>query len=288
MSEVWTIQKTLNWSKDYLQRANISRPRLHAELLLVHATGLSRMELYTHYDLPLSFDQRNSMRDALVRHAQGEPIQYIQGFAPFRHLDIKVNKSVLIPRPETEVLVDKTLEVIDALRSQKENLAIVDCCCGSGCIALSLAYERKNLDLYATDISSEALNVAQKNIEAYGFSDSIALSQGDLLDTCDSESFDIVVSNPPYIPTEIIASLDTSVKDFEPILALDGGESGLELFVRLVQQAYEVLKSGGVFLCELHETTLDEAARYAREAGFITVEVFPDLTNRPRILVAYK
>ena len=246
------------------------------------------MELYTHYDLPLSFDQRNSMRDALVRHAQGEPIQYIQGFAPFRHLDIKVNKSVLIPRPETEVLVDKTLEVIDALRSQKENLAIVDCCCGSGCIALSLAYERKNLDLYATDISSEALNVAQKNIEAYGFSDSIALSQGDLLDTCDSESFDIVVSNPPYIPTEIIASLDTSVKDFEPILALDGGESGLELFVRLVQQAYEVLKSGGVFLCELHETTLDEAARYAREAGFITVEVFPDLTNRPRILVAYK
>ena len=288
MSDIWTIQKTLNWSKEYLERAGISQARLHAELLMSYATGLTRLELYTQFDLPLSADQREKMREALKAHAAGKPLQYIQGTAPFRHLDIIVDERVLIPRPETEILVEYVLKEIDATSFNHNDIVVIDVCTGSGCIAASIAAERVGVHVLARDISQDALCVARKNIEHLQLQDYIAVEQGDLLSDCVFESADIIVSNPPYIPHEVVEGLDTSVKDFEPMLALDGGPDGLKVFRDLAQQAREVLKPGGAFVCELHETMLDEACTYAQNLGFVNCEIHRDLNEKPRILVAHK
>ena len=321
--DIWTIKAALDWTAGYLERKGDTSPLLSAQWLLSEATGLSRIELYVNYDRPLSMDERDVLRGYVTRRGRGEPLQYITGEVGFRHITVKVRPGVLIPRPETEVLVSevlaalpqperpRSLEFLAEIATGAEDdeslppegapefpvadepaeLLVADVCTGSGCIACSLAYEHPGVRALATDIADEAVALAADNVRALGLDGRVEVFQGDL-GAAVPESYigrlDAVVSNPPYVPTSVMAEIPAEVADYEPALALDGGEDGLDLFRRLLPWALSALKSGGVFACELHETCLDDAALLAREAGFGNVRIVYDLTQRPRILTAVK
>ncbi len=307
MSELWTIKAILDWCIGYLERNNDPNPRLSAQWLLSEALGLSRIELYTSFDKPLSSEERDVMREWVRRRAAGEPLQLISGKAPFRYLSILVQEGVLIPRPETEVLVSEALEELNLPRTAERvvlqegsevvqaidapPIAVLDLCTGSGCIACSIASEYPAAQVVALDISDEACNLARQNIAALKLDDRVEVVQNDLL--CGKvpryqNSFDLIISNPPYIPSKVLSSLDREVVSFEPALALDGGEDGLDIFRAFLDDAFVCLKPDGVLAVELFESCLERAADYAREHGFVRVRIAQDLTQRNRILIARK
>lgn len=378
MNDTWTIQAALDWTQGYLERKGDENPRLSSQWLLSEATGLSRIELYAHFDKPLSMEERDVLRGYVTRRGSGEPLQYITGEVGFRHITVKVRPGVLIPRPETEVLVSEGLAALppapkriaaDAFESDvvlgsgggaesgtgsdaggddgrkadsvgdevgdagsaggsggfgayavgddgarpvgevaeagralgvqgecgtapagEQRLLVADLCTGSGCIACSIAYEHPETQVIATDIAPEAVALACDNADALGLSDRIEVLEGSLGEAVPPEfvgTFDLVISNPPYIPTAVLADIPREVADFEPALALDGGGDGLDLFRPLAAWAARALKPGGTMAVELHETCLDEAAGIARATGFAKTKVVEDLAGRPRILVAH-
>lgn len=350
MSE-WTIKKALEWTEGYLADKGDENPRLSAQWLLSEACGLSRTQLFVNFDRPLSEDERGVLRDYVRRRGAGEPLQYITGEVAFRHINVKVRPGVLIPRPETEVLVSEVLaalptpgprdvawnpeaaeqerEAVAAVKKALEeagesvppsentesneteedvavgsdlgrpssagmdetrkSLLVADLCTGSGCIACSLAYEHPDARVIATDVAPEAVALAKENTEALGLADRVAVLQCSLGSGIGEKrmgTFDAVVSNPPYVPTAVMAGIPREVADFEPTLALDGGADGLDLFRPLAQWAARALKPGGVLACELYEGHMDAARAVAEQAGFVDVHIVDDLTGRPRVLVA--
>jgi len=493
--ETWTARRALEWTSGYLERRGDENPRLAAEWLLSEACGLTRVQLYMDYDRPLSAEEREVLRGYVTRRGQGEPLQYIAGEAPFRYLTLKVRPGVLIPRPETEVLVSEALAclppaapraaawnaeaaeqeaaAVAALKEQLAELAAVqggaarvgdadgadadawyagnasaddpghvaaggsergggadggrasagdhgrvgvgdprcaggaaarcadvvgpghagagdsgrtgggdsarmggaldpdgaptegvdrvavaadsvakatdvsretsglecspkvnyapdgvsdvfrggasaddrpgasrgdaageaeesdsrgyflvaDVCTGSGCVACAIASERPDTRVIAVDIAPEAVALARENVRAAGVAETVRVLQGNLGDPVPERylgRFDLVVSNPPYVPTDVLAGIPREVSDYEPTLALDGGADGLDLFRPLVAWAARALRPGGAFACELHEGHLDEAAALARAAGLERTRVVADLAGRPRVLVARK
>ena len=343
--DAWTVKRCLDWSRGYLERKGDDKARLAAEWLLGAATGLSRIELYMDYDRPLSLGELDRMHKAVVRRAKGEPLQYIVGRTAFRFIEVDCEPGVLIPRPETELLVDQVLEFLDrecgtkvvpvsktrsveaifgAIEGDAPAKAdasaekdaegpeassdegdapeetdegaqaacaprVVEVGCGTGCIALSIASERPGVSVVATDISPAAVALAVRNRDRLGLEATVDIREGDLLSPVsveDGRMFDVLVSNPPYIPTEVMAILPAEVAGFEPELALDGGADGLDVFRRLVSDAPRVLRPGGLLACELHETTLDAAADVCRAAGMGDVRIVDDLAGRPRIILA--
>lgn len=337
MSE-WTIKKALEWTEGYLADKGDENPRLSAQWLLSEACGLSRTQLFVNFDRPLSEDERGVLRDYVRRRGAGEPLQYITGEVAFRHINVKVRPGVLIPRPETEVLVSEVLAVLptpgprdvawnpEAAEQEREavaavkkaleeaggsaslsvggdlgrpssagmdetrkSLLVADLCTGSGCIACSLAYEHPDVRVIATDVAPEAVALVKENTEALGLADRVAVLQCSLGSGIGEKrmgTFDAVVSNPPYVPTAVMAGIPREVADFEPTLALDGGADGLDLFRPLAQWAARALKPGGVLACELYEGHMDAARAVAEQAGFVDVHIVDDLTGRPRVLVA--
>lgn len=279
-NEVWTIGKTMAWCEEYLTRHDDPNPKLSSQWLLAAATGLSRLELYMHFDKPLSMEERDVLRENLMRRGKGEPLQYITGEAPFRHLIIRTGKGVLIPRPETEVLVDVALEGIAGI----EKAEVLEVGCGTGCVACSIAQEAR-VHVTATDISPEAVACAEKNVDACGLDGLVDVVETDCVNGVVGE-FDCLVSNPPYIPSKELEDLPLEVAGFEPSLALDGGADGLEFFDRLIAEALPLVKAGGLFACELHETRLEEAARRLRASGLEDVRIRKDLAGRDRIVCA--
>ncbi len=302
-SNTWTLKSVLDWMCGYLQRKGDESPRLSAEWLLSAACGLKRIDLYLYPDRPLDKSELDCLHGFVERRGKGEPLQYITGEAPFRYLQIKVREGVLIPRPETEVLVSEALACLPAQKkregiwSKQEAKAdevaeasylVADICTGSGCIACALASERPDLRVFASDISVTAIDLARENVEALGLSQRISLFQGDLGEALPNDlvgQFDLVVSNPPYVPHFLLQDLPYEVSQFEPASALDGGEDGLDLFRPLLSWAKKALSSQGSFVCELYEGHLESAASFAREAGFASVRIVNDLTQRPRVLV---
>ena len=276
--QVWTIGDTLAWCREYLVHHDDGNPKLSAEWLLAGATGLSRIELYMHFDRPLSMEERDVLRETLKRRGAGEPLQYISGEAAFRHIVVKTSQGVLIPRPETEVLADVVLEGL----ADVEVPRVLEVGCGTGCIACSLAREA-GVQVVATDVSSEAVACARANVEMLGLEELVEVIECDCVAVV-RVCFVCLVSNPPYIPSGELAELPHEVTGFEPALALDGGADGLVFFDRLVAEALPLVKDGGLFACELHETCLDEAARRLREAGCVDVKVTKDLVGRDRIV----
>ena len=307
MQDIWTVKDILTWCEDYLARKNDPNPRGSAQWLLSEALGLSRIELYTNFDKPLSGEERACMREWVRRRGQGEPLQLICGTAPFRYLTLEVAPGVLIPRPETEVLVSEALaelglgstvaHVVETeegsalLEPEGAEVRVLDMCTGSGCIACAIASEQPAAQVVAVDIAPEALALSTRNVERCGLEGRVQVMGGDLfsgLDESFDASFDLVISNPPYIPTAVLAQLPDEVSNFEPELALDGGADGLVIFDAMLPDVQRVLKAGGVFAVELHEECLDAAAERAQAAGFEGIKIAADLAGKPRILIARK
>ncbi len=240
---VWTVRTALDWTRGYLADKGDEHPRRSAEWLLSAATGLSRVELYAYHDRPLAPEERATLREAVKRRAAGEPLQYVTGEVAFRHIVVKVRPGVLIPRPETEVLTGEVLAAIRPLLAPK----VADVCTGSGCVGLAIAHEHPTAEVWACDISPVSTATAVGNAERLGLDDRVHVSQGDLLGALPSElrgALDAIVSNPPYIPTADMPDLPAEVAGFEPHLALDGGEDGLDIYRRLLCDATQWLTAG--------------------------------------------
>ncbi len=422
-NDTWTIKRCLDWTRDYLRDKGDERPRLSAEWLLAGVCGLTRTDIYVGFDKPMSEEELAAMHAAVVRRAKGEPLQYIVGETGFRHITVACEPGVLIPRPETELLVEEVLGYIDrevlggpaphahekvelpwnaeveaarkaeleaaAQRDESEANAalqerelrdsdfeddsdevadavtgdeaggdevaaddvesssgdaapaarVLEVGCGTGCISLSIAYERQGkarcvaidiepraVDLtirnrdalgidpadvdvrlgnlvspldrdqgkarcVAIDIEPRAVDLTIRNRDALGIDPAdVDVRLGNLVSPLDRETewgtFDVLVSNPPYIPSSVMGTLPHEVADYEPSLALDGGADGLDIFRRLVNAAPHMLKPGGLLACELYEGHLDAAAELCRSAGMRDVRVVDDLTGRPRIVLA--
>lgn len=289
-TEVWTVRRILTWTTGYLERKGDEHPRLSAEWLLSNATGLSRVQIYMNFDRPLTPDELDLMRDGVRRRGAGEPLQYVTGEMPFRHIVLRCERGVLIPRPETEILVDAALEGVDA--SDADMPRVLEVGTGTGCIACSIAGEREQTIVVATDISPQAATLARRNEEALGLGARVEIVECDLVDGVPEQlmgTFAVLVSNPPYIPSAVVPTLPMEVQGFEPGLALDGGPDGLNVFRRLLAVAPKILAPAGMLCVELFEENVHVAADLVRaEPGWSTVEVREDLTHRPRVLVAVR
>lgn len=281
---VWTVRTALEWCTSYLAEKDDPNPRLSAQWLLSSATGLSRVELYVHHDRPLTPQERELLREGVRRRGSGEPLQYVTGEVAFRHLVVRVGRGVLIPRPESEILVEELLAEIAGVAEP----LVADPCTGSGVIALSLAREHAGSRVWATDISEAAVSLAQENAARLGLEEEVTVIEGDLLEPLPAElqgALDAVVCNPPYIPTADLDRLPKEVSGFEPSLALDGGPDGLAVFRRLCAEAAVWLKPNGVFAVELDESRVRTAAEEALQ-WYQEVRVVRDLAGRDRIVVA--
>jgi release factor glutamine methyltransferase len=279
----WTVVEMIQWTAEYLGGKNVHNARLNAELLLAGVLGLKRLDLYLQFDRPLRPEELAEFKERLRRRAKREPLQYIDGTAAFRDLVLRVDPRVLIPRPETEVLVQ---EVLDWARPRSD-LVAVDVGTGSGAIALALATEGPFSRIVATDAQADALAAAREN-HAHAAPDApVEFRLGDLLAPVRGEAFDVVVSNPPYVGSEEAASLDPEVRDWEPATALFAGVGGLDVIRRLVPQAAQALKPGGLLALEIG------AAQGAAVRGIIedtnafgAPRVRPDLAGRDRFVLA--
>ena len=317
--DVWTVKRILEWIEDYLAQHGDEKPRASAQWLVSDALGVSKMQLFIDLERPLTADERTILRDYTRRRAMGEPLQYITGTVDFRHITVKVRQGVLIPRPETEVLVSEALAMLPAAEKPQgaidretleqlaelgeidaedlpsvtvgDNLLVADICTGTGCIACSIAYEHPNTHVVATDISPVAVALARENVDDLKLSERVEVMECDLGSAIDATligAFDLVVSNPPYVPTSILSEIPREVADFEPDLALDGGDDGLDVYRRLLEWCTTALKPGGGFAFELHETCLDIASALAHTAGFTDIRITCDLASRPRVITGRK
>ena len=279
----WTPLKIIQWAVPYLKQKGLPNPKFDAELLVAHALHLDRLKVYLQFDRPLEKAELTAIREVLKRRALHEPIQYITGQREFFGLDFKVGPGVLIPRPETEQLVELGLEHLKSLGL--EGTRVLDLGTGSGCIALSLA---KNIfcQVWAVDIQEEALMRARENGENLRLNDQIQWRQGDWFEALkpeDPSQFHLIVSNPPYISLEEKAELDPEVRDFEPEKALFSGESGLEAYEKLAKGLKGRLAPGGLALIELHANRFDKISELFQGQDFKET-LHRDLQGLPRVL----
>jgi release factor glutamine methyltransferase len=293
------IRKALQHGIAELRSANVSAYTLAAELLLLQALSRERAWLYAHPEEQLSATQQETFLALLGRRAAGEPVQHLTGHQEFWGLEFEVNPDVLIPRPETEHVIEVALDRL-ALRELRAGrmqitdgagLHIADVGTGSGCIAVALAKELPRARFFASDISQAALAVAGGNADRHAVSSRIQFSNSNLLDdakavTGESLPFDIIVSNPPYIGRRQAASLEREVRDHEPAVALFGGEEGYELYGALIAQAAETLKPGGLLVLELGHNSLPAVQPLLAEPTWSYVSVTNDLAGIPRIIAA--
>lgn len=280
------VPALLRWATDYLAERGITEPRLNAEVLLSHRTGRSRVDLYAFPELPVPPEARRGFVRDVQRRSQHEPLHYIVGFKGFRYLELAVDRRVLIPRPETELLVERALAL---LKRSGGSPLVVDVGTGSGCIALSLAREYPAAEIHATDVEPGALEVARGNAVRLGLAGLVRFHLGDCLDALPASmrgKVDLVVSNPPYIREDELQTLPPEVRDHEPRRALVAGPTGMEMHLRLLAQAPDWLAPGGWLLMEGGCGQLEELARLAADAGYVSVEVHPDLNGIPRIIQA--
>jgi release factor glutamine methyltransferase len=252
MAEEWTIGKLLQWTNDYLKQHGSESPRLEAEVLLAHARGCKRVDLYTSFGESADEALRTKFRALVKRRAEGVPFAYLVGKREFYSLDFKVTPDVLIPRPETEFLVIALLDLIKAAPVGTESIQIADVGTGSGIIALSVAKHAPRVRVTAIDVSPAALAIAKENGERLGVSARVEFVESDLFTALPADrKYDFIASNPPYITTDEFAALSPDVRDHEPQLALVAGVNGMSVIERLLPQAAERLRPGGTLLLEI-------------------------------------
>lgn len=280
---VWTVVEMVKWTTDFLEKKGVHNARLNGELLLAGVLGLKRLDLYLQFDRPLRPEELAEFKARLLRRAKREPLQYIDGTAQFRDLVLRVDRRVLIPRPETETLVDEVLR----WAGDRAELHAVDLGTGTGAIALALATEGPFARVVATDVQEAALEVARANHATAAPDAPVEFRAGDLFAAVAGERFDVVVSNPPYIGTEEAPSLDAEVRDWEPHSALFAGVGGMEVIRRLVAAAPDHLRPGGLLALEIGAAQGEAVAALIRGVpAFAEPTVRPDLAGRDRIVLA--
>lgn len=273
----------LTRASSYLERHGVDSPRLNAELMLAHLLGISRLDVYTSFERTLSEAQDDAYRDAVVLRGTGYPLQYITGETGFRGITVKVAPGVFIPRPETEVLVEKALEVLD----ESGTARVLDVGTGCGNVALSIAVERPGAVVVATDCDPGAVALCVENAGSCGVDDRVTVVSGDLFEPlAGQEPFDLIVSNPPYIPDGAADTLPVEVREHEPARALFAGPEGMDVIRRITAGAPEFLKPGGWLVLEVDESHARKVVTEMEDAGWLDAEVFEDLAGRERIVRA--
>jgi len=276
----WTVRKVLDWTRGHFEKQEIDAPRLTAELLLAHLLKITRVKLYVDLDRPMQKGELAEYKALIQRRLAHEPTQYLMGTREFYGRPFAVDARVLIPRNETELLVEVVLRALPKDAPSR----VLDLCTGSGCIALSIAAERPQASVWATDLEPGALEVAKANAEALGLGARVTFMQGDLFAAVPvGPTFDLIVSNPPYVKTSELATLQKEVRR-EPRTALDGGVDGLDLIRRLAAEALPRLKPGGLLALEIGEDQGPATAELLTRAGCHDVRVEPDLERRDRMV----
>ena len=298
------IRAALKEGMARLRAAEVPSHTLAAELLMISALGRERTWLYTHAEETVEPAALEKYFALVARRAAGEPTQYLTGKQEFWGLEFEVTPAVLIPRPETEHVVEVVLERLGArgikirmdTGAPSPHLRVADVGTGSGCLAVALAYELPHADVFATDVSKAALEVAKRNAGKHGVAERVHLVEANLLDAFQGESrgangevalFDVIVSNPPYVALQDAATLPREVREHEPHVALFGGRTGVEMYGRLIEQARAVLRDRGMLALELGYNCAEPVLKIVREQqGWVNVSITNDLAGIPRVLAA--
>jgi release factor glutamine methyltransferase len=282
-AETWTVRRVLQWAADDLRGRGVESPRLEAELLLAMVLRLDRIGLVLQHDRPLAKDELAAYRALHVRRRAGEPVAYLRGEREFYGRTFRVDRRVLVPRPETELLVEVALE---RTRHLSLDLRALDLCTGSGCVAITIAKERPTARVLGTDVSEDALVVARLNAQRLGALPAVAFRRSDLFADLGrgAAPFDLVTANPPYVAEADRPTLDRTVVDFEPHLALFAGSDGLDVIDPLVAGAPAVLAPGGVLALEVGAGQAGATAARMRTAGLVDVAIRRDYSGIERIV----
>lgn len=282
MAEVWTVQRVVSFMTQDLRALGIESARLDAELLVGHALGCDRVHLYMDMQRPLVRGELDAVRALLVRRRRREPVAYILGVREFYRHSFEITRDVLVPRPETEVLIDRALDVlaVDAER-------VLDLCTGSGVIGITLALERLNLVVDATDLSQAALAIAAKNVARHNLQERVHLHEGDLFAPLEPARYGLITANPPYVADSEWAALAPEITEYEPRMALTSGADGLSVLRRICAESAAWLAPGGVLLCEVGQGQASVVAGWLRsDARFAQVATHPDLSGIERVVQA--
>ena len=285
--KIWTVLRIVSWTTRYFNEKGIDNPRLDAELLLAHSLKTNRLGLYLNYDKPLQKDELNDYKELIKRRINREPLQYIIGHQEFWSLEFNVSKGVLIPRPETEILVEEILKILPP----ENPVNILDLGTGSGIIAIAMTKELQKGFLVATDISDIAIRIARENASTHGVERYITFLKGSLFHPLKDKLgfFNLIVSNPPYIPSTDFKYIQREVRDFEPRIALDGGEEGLRFYRQIVPQASRYLKKDGWLILEIGKGQSGKVAKLIESTGeFHSLSITDDLSGIERVIKARK
>jgi release factor glutamine methyltransferase len=290
-SEPWTILRLLQWTTEHLKKTGSSSPRLDAEVLLAHARGCDRIQLYTAFSEEPDEPVKAKFRELVKRRATGEPVAYLVGKKEFYSLPFQVSKDCLIPRSETEHVVIECLDRAKTILAGNPSkiFKIVDVCTGSGCIAICLAKHLPQCSITAIDLSPAAIAIANANVAQHQLTEQIAVVESDLLSSIADSSVDFVVSNPPYVSESEFLQLEKSVREHEPRTALVSGATGTEIIERLASQAADKLVENGWFICELSPMIADQVESHLNGTNqWSSVSIVKDLARLKRIVVAQR
>ena len=288
--QTWTIQKLLNWVTEYLTSKGIESPRLSSELLLSNVLELKRIDLYTQFDKQVPQDQLDKLHELVKRAGLYEPVAYLTGKTEFYSLELDITSDCMIPRPETELLVQRAIEF---LRTRSGVQYVCDLCTGSGCIAVAIAKNFPDARITATDISAAALEVADRNIEKHRLKEQVRLLCGDLFEPViqqlDVSQFDLIVCNPPYVSTSEYENLDKNIKDYEPQSALLAGEDGMDVYRRIIEKVDDFLKPGAALKLEIGYAQGPTVRELLEQTGtFGEIKIEKDFHDNDRIVIAKK
>ncbi|CAD76187.1 MAG TPA: protein-(glutamine-N5) methyltransferase, release factor-specific [Rhodopirellula baltica] len=286
----WTVMRLLEWTTDFFRKKGSESPRLDAEILLAHARGCQRIELYTSFDKVPEEEQRVAFRELVRRRGEGAPVAQLVGYREFYSISIRVDENVLVPRPETEHLVIEAIDQIKGRLSDRPSPTVLDIGTGSGAIAVAIAKSLPKTQVTAVDISLTALDIAKWNVENLKLSDRVTLLQSDLFDGLEpDQTFDVICSNPPYISQSEYDELPTTVREFEPRGALLSGPDGTEIIARLLNDSVQRLNDGGQLIIELSPMIAGVSKTLAEQnGGYKEIHLIKDLAGHERILSMQK
>ena len=280
-----TVLEGIQKSAEFLSKKGVESPRLHAELLLAHVLKLPRMKLYLNFERALAPAEVDSLRELVRRRGLREPLQHITGSTSFCGLEIAVNRHVLVPRPETELLAEAGLNFLSTLHSH--STTTLDFGTGSGCIAIVVATKNPSANIVALDVSNESLALARQNAATNKVAGRIEFLQSEGFAALSGGiQFDLILSNPPYIPSAEIASLEPEVSDHEPRGALDGGTDGLDFYRQLATEARAFLKTNGKIMLEFGDGQAEAIQNIFEKQNWVVEAIQPDYNQRQRILIA--